>query len=144
MPHSVTILWQQQSSASHAVFYIVCMKKWQATKVGRDHAPNGKAMQSEPRIWSPSQKHLSLDTLLDVQLNKGLTHTTRLLPSKQVHPVVYTASDTGRCTAPEKLCFICISQPRASVCGSSIAGIVGSNPAGGMDVCLLWVLCVCR
>jgi hypothetical protein len=30
------------------------------------------------------------------------------------------------------------------VCGRSIAGIEGSNPAGGMDVCLLWVLCVVR
>jgi hypothetical protein len=29
------------------------------------------------------------------------------------------------------------------VCGRSIAGIVGSNPAGGMDVFLLSVLC-CR
>jgi hypothetical protein len=27
------------------------------------------------------------------------------------------------------------------VCGHSLAGIVGSNPAGGMDVCLLWLLC---
>ena len=24
------------------------------------------------------------------------------------------------------------------------AEIVGSNPAGGMDVCLFWVLCVAR
>jgi len=30
----------------------------------------------------------------------------------------------------------------AWVCGRSLAGIVVSNPAGGMDVCLLWVLCV--
>jgi len=28
------------------------------------------------------------------------------------------------------------------VCGRSPAEIVGSNPAGGMEVCLLWVLCV--
>ena len=28
------------------------------------------------------------------------------------------------------------------VCSRSLAGIVGSNPAGGMDVCLLWLLCV--
>jgi hypothetical protein len=28
------------------------------------------------------------------------------------------------------------------VYGSSLAGIVGSNPAGGMDVYLCWVLCV--
>jgi len=28
------------------------------------------------------------------------------------------------------------------VCGRSLAGIAGSNPAGDMDVCLLLVLCV--
>jgi hypothetical protein len=26
--------------------------------------------------------------------------------------------------------------------GRSLAGIADSNPAGGMDVCLLWVMCV--
>jgi len=30
------------------------------------------------------------------------------------------------------------------VCGRSLAGIAGSNAAGGVDVCLLWVLCVVR
>jgi hypothetical protein len=30
------------------------------------------------------------------------------------------------------------------VCGRSLTGIVGSNPAGDIDVCLLWVLCVVR
>jgi len=29
---------------------------------------------------------------------------------------------------------------KAWVCGPSIAGIAGSNPAVGMDVCVLWVL----
>jgi len=28
--------------------------------------------------------------------------------------------------------------------GRSPSEIVGSNPTGGMDVCLLWVLCVVR
>jgi len=32
----------------------------------------------------------------------------------------------------------------AWVCGRSLAGIVGSNPTGGMDVCLLLVLFVVR
>jgi hypothetical protein len=27
------------------------------------------------------------------------------------------------------------------VCGHWLAGIVGSNPSGGLDVCMLWVLC---
>jgi hypothetical protein len=30
------------------------------------------------------------------------------------------------------------------VCSRSPAGIAGSNPAGGMDGCPLWVLCVCQ
>jgi hypothetical protein len=30
------------------------------------------------------------------------------------------------------------------VCSRSPAGIAGLNPAEGMDVCLLWVLCVCQ
>jgi len=30
------------------------------------------------------------------------------------------------------------------ICGRSLTGIVGSNPAGGMGVCLVWVLCVIR
>jgi hypothetical protein len=33
---------------------------------------------------------------------------------------------------------------KACVCGSSLAGIVGSNPAGDTDVSLLCVLCVVR
>jgi hypothetical protein len=33
---------------------------------------------------------------------------------------------------------------KAKVCGRSPAEIVGSNPTGVMDVCLLWVLCVVR
>jgi len=33
---------------------------------------------------------------------------------------------------------------KVRVRGTSLAGIVGLNPAGDMDVCLLWVLCVVR
>ena len=34
------------------------------------------------------------------------------------------------------------ARSKAWVCGHSLAGIVGSNPAVGMDVCLLRLLCV--
>jgi hypothetical protein len=30
------------------------------------------------------------------------------------------------------------------ICGCSLAGIAGSNAAGDMDACVLWVLCVVR
>ena len=33
---------------------------------------------------------------------------------------------------------------KARVYGRSLAGIAGSNPAGDMNVCLLWVLCVVK
>jgi hypothetical protein len=36
------------------------------------------------------------------------------------------------------------ARSKAWVCGRSLTGIVGSNPAGVMDVCLLRVLCVAR
>ena len=36
------------------------------------------------------------------------------------------------------------ARTKAWVCGSSLAGIAGSNPAGSMDVCILGVLCVVR
>jgi hypothetical protein len=37
-----------------------------------------------------------------------------------------------------------VARSKAWVCGRSLAGIVGSNPAKSMDVSLLWVLCVVR
>jgi len=36
------------------------------------------------------------------------------------------------------------AQSKAWVYGRSLAGIAGLNPTGGMDVSLLWVLCVVR
>jgi hypothetical protein len=36
--------------------------------------------------------------------------------------------------------FPVAARSKAWVCGRSLAGIMGSNPAGGMDVCLLCVI----
>ena len=36
------------------------------------------------------------------------------------------------------------TRSKAWVCGRSLAGIAGSNPAGGREVCVLWMLCVVR
>jgi len=40
--------------------------------------------------------------------------------------------------------IIIASPSRRTIYGRSPAEIVGSNPSGGMDVCLLRVLCVVR
>jgi hypothetical protein len=36
------------------------------------------------------------------------------------------------------------ARSQAGACGHSLAGIAGSNLAGGINVYLLWVLCVVR
>jgi hypothetical protein len=36
------------------------------------------------------------------------------------------------------------ARSKAWVCGRALAGIVGSNPTGGMDVCLYYSVCVVR
>jgi hypothetical protein len=36
------------------------------------------------------------------------------------------------------------ARSKAWVCGRSLAGIVGSNPAGGVDVCLLLSVVCCQ
>ena len=36
------------------------------------------------------------------------------------------------------------ARSKVLVCGRSPAEIVGSNPTGSMEVCLLWMLCVVR
>jgi len=38
----------------------------------------------------------------------------------------------------------CAGRSKAWVCGRSLVGTAGSNLAGGLDVCLLWVLCLLR
>jgi hypothetical protein len=61
--------------------------------------------------------------------------------------LLVTSCRLAELTKPSSLAgyFLCwISQSaspsgRAWVCSRSLAGIVGSNPADGMDVCLLWV-----
>jgi len=37
-----------------------------------------------------------------------------------------------------------VNNPILYACGRSPAEIVGLNPTGGMDICLLWVSCVVR
>ena len=37
-----------------------------------------------------------------------------------------------------------VGHSRRAVAGRSPAEILGSNPTGGMDICLLWVSCVVR
>jgi len=44
---------------------------------------------------------------------------------------------------PERLIPVA-AQTKVWFCGRLLSEIAGSNPAGGMNVCLLWVLCIVR
>jgi hypothetical protein len=46
--------------------------------------------------------------------------------------------------AEHKMSIPVAALSKAWVCSRSLAGIVGSNPAGSMDVCFSRVLCVVR
>jgi hypothetical protein len=57
-----------------------------------------------------------------------------------IHKCHVTNSSGISCSLPIPLA----ARSKAWVCGRSLAGIVGSNPTGSIDVCLLSVLCVVR
>ena len=78
--------------------------------------------------------------ILSVFLNSLLntySHTYSLIKT-QAPLVTQKGSYSKRMPAPVALLS------KEFVCGLSPAEIVGSNPTGRMDVCLLWVLCVVR
>ena len=61
------------------------------------------------------------------------------------HLIYFTVSTAYFCLITYLLPSVPIpvaARSKACVCGRSFAGIVGSSLAGGMDVCLLWALCV--
>ena len=98
---------------------------WQSARHGRQGAWNEvRQILSEPS----HTKHLSLGTA------RWLWHPTNIpqrnnqnaRPDISLGPVPVAA------------------RSKAWVCGRSRAETVGSNPSGGMDVCLLWVLYVVR
>ena len=92
-----------------------------------------------------------------VMWTRSLTHPPRL-PIAQVrtNTVLYTkylhtvrVPDVARFCGGWVTARIYLRNPEAArsmawVCGRPLAGTAGSNPTGGMDVCLLWVLCVVR
>jgi hypothetical protein len=65
----------------------------------------------------------------------------RINNSYAFSPVPYTQHAQPKVLVP---IWPACSYLAASVCGYSLAGIVGSNPAGGMVIGLLWVLCVVK
>jgi hypothetical protein len=83
------------------------------------------------------------------------TVVTRLSERWCCKPVQWTVTAVIVCRVMHcmhnKICYsrVAVRQPvsvaarsEVWVCGRSLAGIAGSNPTGGVNVCVLWVLCV--
>jgi hypothetical protein len=66
--------------------------------------------------------------------------------SSQYKSLVITKSEAHYCLATYNINepIAVAERSKTWVCSRSPAGIAGSNPAGDMDACLLWVLCVVR
>jgi hypothetical protein len=54
-----------------------------------------------------------------------------------IHQTVKCASCSKMASVSTCMAIPVVAPSKAWVCGRSFAGIVGSNPTGGMDVCLL-------
>ena len=77
--------------------------------------------RNSPHLWNPKVPHRTHKCPPPVPI------------LSQLHPVP---------TTPSKFLKIHLNFILPSACGRSPAEIVGSNPTGGMYICLLWVSCV--
>jgi hypothetical protein len=118
-----------------------------------------------------SQRHLKKSSLYQFNMSLGGSQSRsgrcdakeNLFPLPEIEPRLLDCPAPSTFTAPPELswlipsyglheqlkilytCFMPVPVAvlsKAWVCGRSPAEIVGSNPAAGMDVRLLWVLCV--
>jgi hypothetical protein len=166
----IVISWEDMASNKRKVWRITnCRNRGrigsccQFENISR-HLPGGNEenhtnSESEyPSLGSQNQK-----CLLCVPANYLWTHTsmlrvTRIMTSQilgciwesyrkwylfftKIFTEIFSKSDTVICTSLQ----ISVSARSGMwVCSRSLPAIDGSNPAGGMLVCLLWVLCVVR
>jgi hypothetical protein len=81
------------------------------------------------------------------RVSTNLKQGFRSIMHKVVFPILEISRICVLVLSALSLFYLCkemVTQPEAWVCGRSLAGIAGLNPAGGMDVCLLCVLCYVR
>jgi hypothetical protein len=96
------------------------------------------------RLHSPAA--FSVGTLYDDEGTLRFVVLSLFFYDPLKNPMLYLKNYSLRYTAytniMEQMAIPAAAQSKVWVCGHSLVGIAGSNPAGGMDVCLLWVLCV--
>ena len=83
----------------------------------------------------------SLINCQQIHTNYSNSHNTNYV---QAILVGVSVSQSDFLTHSHNECYVCLTLSRRAAAGRSPAEIVGSNPTGGMDICLLWVSCVVR
>ena len=97
------------------------------------------------RVWG----HVTLCTLLiTLTVGQSLSHREKSRQAKQLSPKVNRDPLLWRKDKFQPMYTLMpapvVARSKACVCGCSLAGIAGSNPAGGTDVRLLWVFVLSR
>ena len=89
-------------------------------------ASDRKSLERMYSFWKMEEKLSSISS-------DDRIHEQSILTRKYVHGV--TKFSSHMCLLLDGI--LVAARSKAWVCGRSLAGIVGSNPAGDMDVCLL-------
>ena len=99
-------------------------------------------------ILSPKWRHQYGSYLLYIRATNGIFQNFALKYERPLTQRSLISQYTSTTLLMPDIMYYCWSQRphglRCLVCGRSPAEIVGLNPAGGMDICLLWVLYVVR
>ena len=113
------------------------------------HIHTSHLMEIHPNIIHPStprypQWSLSFRFPHQDPIHPPLLTHTRHMPSPSHSSRFYHPHNVGWGVQISVVTFTLAARSKAWVYGSFLAGIAGSKPAGGKDVCPWWVLCVVR
>jgi hypothetical protein len=94
--------------------------------------------------WQKYSTHLHTNNTQNTDNGKYITIKKIFSLKAANYPLIITLLFSVCLNYKDSLPIPTAPRFKALVCGSLLAGKADSNPAGGMDVCLLWVLCVFR
>ena len=101
------------------------------------HGSSSLGFQRSPKVICWGKDKIVFKSFKHGNFNKSKSLEEETKMSKHFHPFEYLSHF---CLVPVPV----TARSKVWVYGRSPAQIMGSNPTGVMDVCLLWMLCVVR
>jgi hypothetical protein len=138
-------VWGGRTSQQCAIFFVHRLP-WALSERGAISGFHCKHTHFMTHLWPPAPNFILLATNIYQlsSLNRTLKQTVPRPPSCSFKFFEIIFSEKGACfsNAYYQAPISVASRSKAWVCGRLFSGIVGSNPAADIDVCLLRVLCV--